>query len=402
MKTLYLECGMGAAGDMLTAALLEICEAPEDMLRCLNEAGLPGVMVTAEPSVKNGVRGTHMRVRIHGTEEISADDTNTDNHTNHPPGSGHRHGHLSDILHMIDHLRVSDAVKRHAKAVYALIAEAESAVHGVPVSDVHFHEVGTLDAIADITGFCLLMEKLKPESVLASPIALGSGFVKCAHGLLPVPAPATARLLTGLPQYSGPERGELCTPTGAALLRHFVDSFTPMPVMTVAKIGYGMGQKDFDRVNCVRAFWGETAGPKETVTELFCNLDDMTPEAIAFTQQLLMDAGALDVYTTPVVMKKGRPGILLACMCKNESADAMAALIFKHTTTLGLRVNETRRLTLRREMHTVSSPYGPVRVKTASGFGISKSKPEYEDIAALAREYGLPLAEITRSLEINL
>jgi uncharacterized protein (TIGR00299 family) protein len=417
MNHLYLECGMGAAGDMLTAALLELHPAPEEMLARINDAGIPGVMVTAEPSVKCGISGTRVRVRVNETEEQGGGHEH----------AHHAHGHLSDILHMIDHLRVSDIVKENAKAVYGLIAEAESQVHGEPVGNVHFHEVGALDAVADVVGVCMLMEELNPASVSASPVATGGGFVRCAHGLLPVPAPATALLLNGIPSYGGGVDSELCTPTGAALLKHFVQTYGPRPVMTAGKIGYGMGYKDFERANCVRAFFGieynipvlsdeditnthvcTEAEPTvfmdtnmqgiddETITELSCNLDDMTPEALAFAQELLMEAGALDVYVTSIVMKKGRAGFIFTCLCKNADAETLAALIFKHTSTLGLRVDKRRRLTLRRETLSVETPYGPVRVKTATGFGITREKPEYEDVAGIARREGISFAEAAK------
>ncbi len=386
MKTLYIECHMGAAGDMLTAALLELHGDPQGFLRRLNGAGIPGVTVTAEPSVKCGVRGTHIKVTVGGLEEGDHD-------------HDHSHSSLCGVTHIIGHLNVSDRVKQDAAAVYRLIAEAESHVHGVPVTDIHFHEVGALDAVADIVGMCMLMEELAPETVLASPVNVGSGHVRCAHGVLPVPAPATAYLLQNIPMYNDQIKGELCTPTGAALLRHFAERFCGMPVMTVEKIGYGMGKKDFERANCVRVFIGRTEDAQDEVAELICNLDDMTPEAVAFAQQLLFEAGALDVYTTPIGMKKGRMGVSLTCMCAGRDSEKFISLIFKHTTTLGMRENICRRHTLRREESSVRTAYGDVRVKTAHGFGVTKSKPEYEDVAKIARDTQKSLQEIIQEIE---
>ena len=273
MKTLYLECNMGAAGDMLTAALLELTADKQAFIDQMNALGLPGVQVAFEPSVKCGITGTHMRVTVDGMEEQSADADHPHDHDHehhhehdhdHPHHDhGHTHHHhssMQDIWELIDGLKVSDRVKTDAKAVYALIADAESKAHGRPVSEIHFHEVGTMDAVADVVGVCLLMEALSPDRVLASPVSTGSGHVHCAHGILPVPAPATALILQGIPSQSGHIRGELCTPTGAALLKHFVSAFGERPVMTVDAIGYGMGRKDFEQANCVRAFLGETAG----------------------------------------------------------------------------------------------------------------------------------------------
>ena len=292
----------------------------------------------------------------------------------------------------------SASVKANTAAVYELIADAEARVHDRPVSEVHFHEVGALDAVADITGVCLLMEKLSPDKVIVSPIHVGSGFVRCAHGLLPVPAPAAAYLLRGVPTYGGQIRGELCTPTGAALLKHFAASFGAMPVMRVSRIGYGMGAKDFEAANCVRVYLGETeeSVANGQVAELRCNLDDMTGEEVGFTLQTLFDAGARDVFTIPAQMKKNRPGILLTCICDADKADYFAVLMLKNTTTFGVRKTLCERYTLDRDIKTVSTTYGDIRIKTGAGYGVSKYKPEYEDIAAAARRNDVSLWEIQR------
>ena len=301
MRTLYLECHMGAAGDMLTAALLELTGDRQAFTDKMNALGLPGVRVDAETSVKCGITGTHMKVTVNGEEEGEPSHTQGHGHDHshghehhhdheHDHEHGHEHDHehhhehhhasMADIEAMIDSLAVSGRVKADAKAVYALIANAESRVHGRPAAEVHFHEVGAMDAVADVVGVCLLMEQLAPEQVIASPVHTGSGHVHCAHGILPVPAPATALLLEGIPNYSAQVQGELCTPTGAALLKHFVSRFGDRPVMTVSAIGYGMGKKDFEQANCVRAFLGESEGSREKITRLECNLDDITGEEI--------------------------------------------------------------------------------------------------------------------------
>lgn len=383
MKTLYLECAMGAAGDMLMAALWELLPDKDSFLQIMN--ALPHVQVTAERAVRCGISGTHMKVTVHGQEE----------------GHGHHHSHttLEEISHAIDHLPVSEAVKIQAKAVYDRIAQAESRVHGTSVEEVHFHEVGAWDAVADVVGVCLAMEILAPEQVIVSPVHVGSGHVRCAHGLLPVPAPATALLLEGVPIYGGEVKGELCTPTGAALLTQFADRFDSMPVMELLCTGYGMGSRDFDRANCVRAFWGTAPEHSEQITELSCNLDDMTPEAVAFATEELLRAGALDVYTTAIGMKKNRPGILLTCLCKPEDEETMVQLFFRHTTTLGVRKACFDRFTLSRTVTEQETPYGTVRIKEASGFGVTKRKAEYEDMAKIAREQGLSLSQVLEALK---
>jgi len=408
MKTLYFECNMGAAGDMITAALLELHDNPKDFLKRLNGIGIPNVLVKAEPSVKCGINGTHITVTVNGKEEdehIHDEHTHGEHHHHEHTHGEHEHHHshnsYHDIEHLIDHLTVSDIVKKNTLAVYKLIAEAESHAHGVPVDKIHFHEVGEMDAVADITGVCMLIEELVPELILASPINTGSGHVRCAHGILPVPTPATACILQDVPMFSDQTQGELCTPTGAALLKHFVKEFRTMPVISVNKIGYGMGKKDFEKANCIRAYIGSTADNVEEVTELVCNLDDMTPEAVAFAQQLLFEEGALDVYTTPVCMKKGRMGLTFTCMCRSELKDKMVSLIFKHTTTLGMRENTSRRYTLQREQKEIQTQYGTVRIKTAYGYGVQKSKPEYEDIAKIAKERGIAIQDILKEIQMT-
>lgn len=386
MKTLYLECAMGAAGDMLLAALWELLPDRESFLQTLNDLGLPGVVFSPEPAVRCGISGTHMAVTIHGHEE--------NDHLH-----DHHHSTLSEIHHCIDHLPVSEKVRSNAKAVYDRIAQAESRVHGICVEEVHFHEVGAWDAVADVVGVCLAMEALSPEKIVVSPIHVGCGHVHCAHGLLPVPAPAAALLLQDVPIYGGEVKGELCTPTGAALLSHFADDFGSMPLMKVHSIGYGCGKKEFDRANCLRAFWGETEEKAEQVTELVCNLDDMTPEAIAFAMEELLVAGALDVYTTPIGMKKGRPGILLTCLCSCADEEKMVHLLFRHTTTLGIRKTCHDRYVLTRTVTPMETPYGVIRVKEATGWGVCRRKPEYEDAAKAAREHNVPLAQVLDSLK---
>ena len=397
MKTLYLDCGMGAAGDMLTAALSELFPDPDAVVRELNAIGVPHVVFERSVAEKCGISGAHISVRVDGTEEH---EHHHEHHHDHADGHHHAHHSLADIEAVIRSLRVSEQVQNNAIAVYRLIADAESRVHGRPVADVHFHEVGTFDAIADVTAVCLLMERLAPEQIAASPVHVGSGTVRCAHGVLPVPAPATALLLAGIPCYGGEIQGELCTPTGAALLRFFVRSFGPMPVMRVNRIGYGMGTKDFPRANCVRAMLGETERrDTEAMLELSVNVDDMTAEQIGFASERLFEAGAVEVYTVPIGMKKSRPGTLLRAICAPEKREAVVSAFFRHTTTLGVRETETRRYVLDRRVEQRETPLGSVRVKLAEGYGVTREKIEYEDLAAIARERGTSLAEAKDAVE---
>ena len=415
MKILYLDCGMGAAGDMLAGALLELLPDPDAFVQELNALGIPGVAFRRETAEKCGIRGTHLSVTVHGEEEESIDcgpghahmhdhdhgHVHEHDHDHaHAHSHGHEHGHhhhssLHDIEHIVcGHLPIPERVKQQVMAVYRLIAEAESHAHGVPVTEIHFHEVGTLDAVADITAVCLLMDRLSPDEVVASPVHVGSGQVKCAHGILPVPAPATAYILRDVPIYGGSIRGELCTPTGAALLRHFVTRFGDMPPMRTQAIGYGMGKKDFAAANCVRAMLGEDAGQGgDRVWTLACNVDDMTAEAVGFAMERLFDCGALDVYTVPIGMKKSRPGTMLCVLCRPEAKDAMLDCLFRYTTTIGVRELALQRHVLDRRVTTLDTPYGPVRRKEVRGRGAERYKYEYEDLARIAREKGVSLAE---------
>ena len=448
MKLLYLDCGMGAAGDMLGAALAELL--PDDTRDAfaseLNAAGIPGVHVSLDPSVKCGITGTHLTVTVNGTEEKEGGHSHSHEHSHHDHSHDHSHSHdhhhdhshehshscdhhhdhshrsLHDIHHIIDDLKLPEAVRTDILAVYRLIAEAESKAHDKPVSEIHFHEVGTMDAIADIASVCLLLHKLAPDQIIASPIHVGSGQVKCAHGILPVPAPATAYILKDIPIYSGSIQGELCTPTGAALLKHFVTRFDQMPLMTPASTGYGMGTKDFPAANCVRTILGESFAENqaETICELSCNVDDMTGEDIAFAIETFLQNGALDAFTVPCTMKKGRPGVLVTVLCKDPDQKQMTKLILQHTTTLGVRSAIKKRWApSRTESETVipddvlanvtvpDMPAGSkaqelkttgndctIRSKTSTGFGITRNKYEHDDLEKIARTYGLTLAQV--------
>ncbi len=410
MKTLYIECNMGAAGDMLAGALLELHPDREGFLGRLNAAGLPGVRVAAESSVKCGITGTHITVAVHGEEEHSHDvhpghvHEHCQEHDRQSHDHGHSHSHhehthhhhsgMHDIGHIVSHLNIPERVREDVLAVYRLIAQAESHAHGVPVEQIHFHEVGAMDAVADITAVCMLMHELAPEDIVCSPVHVGSGQVRCAHGILPVPAPATAHILQDVPTYGGEIPGELCTPTGAALLKHFACRFGSGPVMKIEKIGYGMGTKDFPAMNGVRAMLGTTQESTGQIAELRCNLDDMTAEGIAFAAEQLLEAGALDTFTVPIVMKKGRPGAMLSCLCRLEDREKMARLMFAHTTTLGVRESLCDRYTLVRESTTIETEFGPIHMKSAKGWGVERKKAEYDDLARIAREKGISLDQV--------
>lgn len=424
MKTLYIECNMGCAGDMLMAALYELLEDKAGFLSTMNGLGVPGLQVRARQAATCGIVGTHMEVTIHGEEEGQGGDEHAHGHHHHDGEHAHGHHHhddehvhghhhddehahghhhhsgLSDIRGHIGGLPLPQVVLDRAVKVYDRLAAAESRAHGCPVDQVHFHEVGALDAVADVAGACYALHLLGVDRVVVSPVHVGSGTVRCAHGVVPVPAPATAALLEGVPCYGGSIRGELCTPTGAALLTEFADGYGPMPVMRIQGTGYGLGKKEFEAANCVRAFLGEEAGGAAAngeILELVCNIDDMTPEALAFACAALLERGALDVYTTPGTMKKGRAGWVLTVLCNGAQEEELARAVLEQTTTNGLRVRRCEKYYLAPRTTQVETPWGSVRVKLAEGFGVTHAKPEYEDVAALARANGLPYGTVLQA-----
>ena len=441
MKTLYLDLGMGAAGDMLTAALLELlpAEEQESFIAEMNGLGIPGIEISREIVMKSGISGSQMRVLIYGVEEGEeheheghehghhGHDHDYDHHHghdhdhehghNHDHGHDHHHGHhhtsMRDIEELVYGLAIEEDVKKDVMAVYNLIVEAESHAHGRPVTEIHFHEVGMMDAIADVTAVCLLMHRLSPERVIASPVHVGSGHVHCAHGIMPVPAPATAYILRDVPIYGGSIKGELCTPTGAALIKYFADSFGDMPVMTTEAIGYGMGKKEFSQMNCVRVLLGEEWNSGESqvkntepdkgdeIIELICNVDDMTGEEIGFAVNRLFSFGAREVFTVAVQMKKARPGVMLHVLTDAVRKDEMVRRIFALTSTIGIRVVPAERYILERREESVKTSLGTVRRKICSGYGVERYKWEYDDVEAIAREQNMSVREVRDILDTD-
>ncbi len=422
MKTLFFDCGMGAAGDMIAAALIELLPDKEKTVGKLNAIGVPGALYELEPSIKCGIRGLHLSVKVNDEEESTGSIDHHDEHKDYPEhehvnehehdhefenrhhNHPHTHSHrgMADIEHIVrDHLHLSEKVKDDVMNVYRLIAEAETQVHGVEVSEIHFHEVGTIDAIADIAACCSLINEIAPEEIIVSPICTGSGQVRCAHGILPVPAPATAYLLQGIPSYSGEIKSELCTPTGAALLKYYATSFGERPVMKINAIGYGMGKKDFEVSNCLRSFLGEREAKSNSVYELSCNIDDMTAEEIAFASKKLLENGALDVFTTPIGMKKGRPGTMITVLCHPSEKENTVKTIFRYTSTIGIREQVCSRYVLDRREELLPTPLGTVRKKVSAGYGITREKIEYDDLEKMANKKGVSLQEIKKELKID-
>ncbi|MGA2810133.1 MAG: nickel pincer cofactor biosynthesis protein LarC [Candidatus Acidiferrum sp.] len=383
MKLAYFDCFRGISGDMTLGALLD-AGCPVEYLRSeLQSLDVPGWTLSAEKVWKNGMAATH--VKVHSEDQ-------------------QKHRSLTTILQILNNSKIAPQVRERATAIFEKLGRAESYVHDAPLEQIHFHEVGAVDAIVDIVGACLGFDALGIAKFASSPLNVGGGTAKMAHGVLPVPAPATARLLEGKPTYSSGVQKELVTPTGAAIVATVCDSFGPQPPMTVSAIGYGAGTIDLEhQPNVLRIMIGEAAdtslaapfGFDEEIYIIEANLDDMNPQIYGHFQERAFTFGALDVYTTPVQMKKNRPGTLLTVLCKPEETQKLMDLIFAETTTIGARAYRAQRRVLPRETVTVSTAFGDVRMKVASVNGhIRQATPEYEDCRKLAVERKVPLQAV--------
>jgi len=393
MKLAYFDCFSGISGDMTLGALVDAGCAVEHLRAELRGLQVPGWELTAEKVWKNGMAATYVKVK---TEDQS------------------KHRSLSTILEILEKSQLAPVVRQRAAAIFRKLGEAEARVHDVPVEKIHFHEVGAVDAIVDIVGACIGFHALGIERFACSALNVGGGTAKMAHGVLPVPAPATANLLQGKPTYSNGVQKELVTPTGAAIVATLCDRFGPQPAMSVSAIGYGAGTADLEgQPNVVRIMVGEEAGVAkseekdaqvgvpvllgfaEEIAVIEANLDDMNPQIYGYFLEKALGAGALDVYTTPVQMKKNRPGTLLTVLCKPQDTDALMALIFAETTTFGARTYRAQRRVLPREWVSVATDFGDVRIKVSRVNGrILHVAPEFEDCRKLAVEKNVPLQRV--------
>jgi pyridinium-3,5-bisthiocarboxylic acid mononucleotide nickel chelatase len=406
MRVAYFDAFSGVSGDMTVGALIDAGADPHKLIHGLEHLGL-GAKYKAEKTSRFGIAATKFHVLVNGepadhvhTHDHGHDHGHSHDHSHHhghdhdhPQTHDHSHRGLSQILELIDKARIPAPVKESSKRVFQTLGEAEARVHGLPIEKVHFHEVGAVDSIADIVGACYGLHLLKVEQVYSSAVNVGSGTVKAAHGVLPVPAPATALLLQDKPIYVDGPAVELTTPTGAAILSALAKGFGPMQPMSISSLGYGAGTKDFpNRANVLRITIGEQIDLPEAQTVLLieANIDDSSPQVLGYTMDALFAAGALDVTLTPVLMKKNRAGHILSVVARLQDKDALASLILRETTTLGLRMSTAERRTLEREFVEVKTPFGPVNVKV-SGNGFA---PEFEDCAALARAKNVALKEV--------
>lgn len=377
MRVCYLDCFSGVSGDMLLGALVD-AGVDADALRAeFAKLGLEGVELEFEKTLRSSISGTNLTVKV---------------------AHDHSHRSLSKIEQIITSSSLRDAVKERAIRIFRRLGEVEAAIHNVSVEKVHFHEVGAWDSISDIVGACIGLDLLGIEKIYCSALNLGSGTVKAAHGVMPVPAPATAALVAEVPTYSEGPEAELTTPTGAAIVTTLAERFGAMPPMRISATGYGAGDKDFEgRPNLLRVLVGEmTAAPEATeVYVIEANVDDMSPQVAGYVRERLLDAGALDATFTPVFMKKDRPGFTVSVLAKAEDRERLGELLFDETTTLGLRMYRAERRVLERRWETVETPYGSVRIKIAFESGkVRNFAPEYEDCRQLALERKVPLKDV--------
>jgi pyridinium-3,5-bisthiocarboxylic acid mononucleotide nickel chelatase len=383
MRTAYFDCFSGISGDMTIGALIDAGASFEELRAQLATLNVPGFELAIEKVKKHGIAGTKFHVHVHD--------------------AGPQHRRLRDIKAILRASRLHSSIQEHALTIFTRLAEAEAAIHQTTVEQVYFHEVGAIDSIVDITGAVIGLHVLGVQRVLASAVNVGSGVVHAAHGILPVPGPATAELLKGAPTYARGNDGELTTPTGAALLVTLTESFGPLPSIRVERIGYGAGTKDLPHApNLLRVFIGEDSnrGDADMITVLEANLDDMNPEWFEYAQEQLFAQGALDVFYTPIFMKKNRPATKLTVLCELGQIDAIVDTLFQHTSTFGVRTYEVRRRKLHRFSQTVETPYGPVSVKIGEWRGqVMQISPEYESCRQVARHCGVSLKDVYQAAE---
>jgi uncharacterized protein (TIGR00299 family) protein len=407
LTILYLDCFAGAAGDMVLGALLDAGLPLDDLRRALGSLAIDHDAVWTERVTRAGIAATKFQVRGEtGPHDHAHDDEHGHDHDQHhhhePTALEDRHLHvhrtLADIFRLIDGSSLSARGRERAKALFARLGEVEAAIHGTTLEQVHLHEVGALDSIVDIVGCVYGFEALGADRIVASPINVGSGSIRSAHGRYPVPAPATARLLEGAPIYAGPQQAEMTTPTGALLVTGYADAYGPVPAMRLGKIGYGAGTRDFrDTPNVLRVMIGEAeaGAPSHAVVVIEAEIDDMNPQIFGVLMDQLLAAGALDVFYTPIQMKKNRPGTLLTVVASPDARQRLTALVFRETTTIGVRYREMTRECLDRETVTVDTPLGAVRFKVARREGrVFNASPEFDDCARIAAERNLPVKDV--------
>ena len=386
-RILYFDCFSGISGDMTIGAMLDLGIDQAVFQKSLNSLGVDGYRLKISKRSARGIAATDFDVIV---------DSDTAAET-------HPHRHLKDIIKIIKGSKIDKDAKALSIRIFETIATAEAAIHNMSVDRVHFHEVGAIDSIVDIVGAAVGISMLKPDRIIASPLHVGSGTVTCAHGVLPVPAPATLKILESVPVYSTDVKGELVTPTGAAIIKNLATDFMPLPPMTLEKTGYGTGKKDFGHLNALRLISGKSGVAADVNREfpvlLETNIDDMNPETYSYLLPLILEKGAMDVFLTDVIMKKGRPGIQISILCHQADAPLFETLLYDETTTLGIRKQVVERSFLERELIKVNTPFGKVVVKAALRDGKPfRIAPEYEICRKIAEDKKLPLADVYHAI----
>lgn len=402
MKVLYLDCFSGISGDMMLGALLDLGIDQDEFKKELEKLKLSGYQININKKVINGITVTDVDVAVH----------EHDHHHDHNHEHGNDHHHhdarnIEDIEHLIDDSGLSDKVKDFSKRVFGEIARAEARVHNMDVRQVHFHEVGAVDSIVDIVGSAICLDLLGIDMVYCSALHDGNGFIECQHGKLPVPVPAVMEMLknSGIPYITEDINTELVTPTGMGLVKCLSKGFGVMPPMTVNMVGYGAGKRQTGRFNALRCVVGDLLKGEEKDSEisvLETNIDDMNHEILGYVMERLFDKGALDVFYTPVYMKKNRPGVMLTVLSEKANEENLTTIILEETSTLGVRKYASKRCILEREFNIINTRYGEVRVKVAGEGAFAKSAPEYEDCVKLAKENGVPLRKIYDAVNNSL
>ncbi|MDR1672456.1 MAG: nickel pincer cofactor biosynthesis protein LarC [Bacteroidales bacterium] len=399
MKILYYDCFAGISGDMNLGAMVDLGVAPDYLCGELQKLHLDGYELRFSGDQRKGITGTKADVLLKDLHKHEHEHEHEHVHHHHH-GDHHEHRNLHDIAHIINDSSLPESVKKMSMDIFRLVAQAEAKIHGKPVEEVHFHEVGAVDSIVDIVGAAICVDCLKPDRIIASPVEMGGGFVQCAHGTFPVPAPATLEIMKGKPMKFGAVPFETATPTGVAILAALADEFSVVPSFTVVKTGYGVGHRDTDIPNVLRVCLcesGNSAATSSGAVMLECNIDDMNPEHYAYVMERLFAAGADDVFLHNIIMKKTRPAVMLSVLCAPEKIVEMEQILFTETSTLGMRSYAVEKKMLERRTEITDTPWGQVRVKIASREGRDlKSKPEYEDCAEIARKNALPIEQIYR------
>lgn len=395
MKILYYNCFAGISGDMNLGALVDLGVDKDYLVNELKKVHLHGYEIKFEKGLKNGISGTRAKVTIEHTDHHHEDLEHKNHH--------HHHRSLSDIKKMIHESHLNNQVKELSIKIFELIGKAEAKIHNIPVENVHFHEIGAVDSIVDIVGAAVCIDYLKPDRIMSSTVELGGGFVHCAHGVFPVPAPATTEILQNIPVKTGAVAFETTTPTGAAILATCVNEFTDKTEFSIKKTGYGLGERDMEIPNVLRVYMAESVKntkTEETATIIECNIDDMNPELYDYIFELLFKAGANDVYITPIIMKKSRPAVKLSVLCMERIVTSVEKILFEETSTLGLRKYRVDKVMLSRNIESLMTPYGEVRIKSAYlNEKVVRKKPEYEDCLKIAREQKLPLNQVYKMIE---